>query len=224
MAATALLLTGASFIGVAVASQVGPPPPVPLASSAPAGAAAEPAQAAPVPAQETLPPAVHPSERTAGQDLPAEQPPVQRVETAPPVRLAVPALQIDSPLVPLGLTASGQIEAPQEYDRAGWFQEGPRPGDTGAAVIAGHVDSRRGPAVFYHLSSLKPGAELVVERADGSAATFRVDRLASYSRDDFPTVEVYATNDRELRLITCGGEFSDGDYEDNVVVFATLAG
>ncbi len=148
--------------------------------------------------------------------------PVQPVRTSPPVRLSVGPLQIDTDLVPLGLTGSGQIEAPKEYDRAGWFTQGPLPGEIGAAVIAGHVDSSSGPAVFYHLSSLKPGAEIVVERKDGSTATFRVDRLAVYSKDNFPTVEVYATNGRELRLITCGGAFSDGDYQDNVVVFASL--
>ncbi len=148
--------------------------------------------------------------------------PVQPVRTSPPVRVSVGPLQIDTDLVPLGLTGSGQIEAPKEYDRAGWFTQGPLPGEIGAAVIAGHVDSSSGPAVFYHLSSLKPGAEIVVERKDGSTATFRVDRLAVYSKDHFPTVEVYATNGRELRLITCGGAFSDGDYQDNVVVFASL--
>ncbi len=77
-------------------------------------------------------------------------------------------------------------------------------------------------AIFYHLSALVPGAEIRIERKDGSVATFRVDRLATYPKDHFPTVEVYATNDRELRLITCGGNFSEGDYENNVVVFATL--
>ena len=241
MAATALLALGVTSVGVALANQVAPPAPV----AAPSSLDLQLPQTSPraavrrSPSQEDQAQEQRARERSAAQEKtatatprapagsvedrgPGPDPARQQAQTAPPVRVSVPSLGIDSPLVPLGLTPTGEIEAPETYDRAGWFEQGPRPGDTGAAVIAGHVDSRSGPAVFYHLSSLKPGAEIVVERADGSAATFRVQRLARYPKDDFPTVEVYATNDRELRLITCGGDFSEGDYQDNVVVFATL--
>jgi hypothetical protein len=52
-----------------------------------------------------------------------------------------------------------------------------------------------------------------------------VQRLERYPKDEFPTQAVYfPTLDRELRLITCGGEFDYArhSYLDNIVVYATL--
>ena len=66
---------------------------------------------------------------------------------------------------------------------------------------------------------------VVVDRSDGTTATFRVDRVEEHAKDDFPTDEVYGDIDHAgLRLITCGGTFDEdtGDYTDNVVVFASL--
>jgi hypothetical protein len=91
------------------------------------------------------------------------------------------------------------------------------------AVIAGHVDSKTGPAVFYRLHGLRAGAEVFVDRADGTTATFVVDRLAEFAKADFPDREVYHSGSgAQLRLITCGGTFNHGTghYVDNVVVFA----
>lgn len=98
------------------------------------------------------------------------------------------------------------------------------PGDLGAAVIAGHVDSEDGPAVFYDLATLQPGAEVLIDRADGTTAVFAVDRVQSYPKDELPTVELYAASGRALRLITCGGEWdAEADsYRDNIVAYATL--
>ena len=97
------------------------------------------------------------------------------------------------------------------------------PGDRGPAVVAGHVDSVAGPAVFYRLRELRPGDEVVVDLSDGRTVTFRVTGSLQVPKDAFPTEEVYGpTPDAELRLITCGGEFdrSVRSYEDNTVVFA----
>jgi sortase (surface protein transpeptidase) len=95
-------------------------------------------------------------------------------------------------------------------------------------VIAGHVDSTHGPAVFYRLGRLRRGAQVRVLRADGRVARFTVDRVDRFAKDAFPTVQVYGntTNRAELRLITCGGDFDrrTGHYVDNVVAFAHLVG
>jgi sortase (surface protein transpeptidase) len=74
---------------------------------------------------------------------------------------------------------------------AGWYALGPRPGDPGSAVILGHVDSTRGPAVFYRLRQLRPGDEITIRRADGSVVRFAVQRTAQYDKRRFPTDEVY---------------------------------
>ena len=144
-----------------------------------------------------------------------------------PVRLDIPSIGVHtSTFVDLGRAVDGSIEVPTDFAAVGFYTPGPTPGQFGPAVIAGHVDSHQGPAVFYRLGALKPGARIGVGREDGSTATFVVDKVASYSKARFPTAEVYGntTSRAELRLITCGGSFDDhtGHYVDNVVAFAHL--
>lgn len=144
---------------------------------------------------------------------------------SPPVGLDIPSINLSSSnFVSLGLQADGTIEVPRDASRPGWFVPGPSPGQLGPAVIAGHVDSTTGPAVFYRLGELRPGARVVVTRADGSVATFSIDRVQSYDKDDFPTRDVYGTTSRaELRLITCSGDYDDDSgYDSNTVAFAHL--
>ena len=144
-----------------------------------------------------------------------------------PVRLDVPSIGVHtSTFVDLGRAADGSIEVPTDFAAVGFYTPGPTPGQFGPAVIAGHVDSHQGPAVFYRLGALRAGARISVGRKDGSTATFVVDKVASYPKARFPTSEVYGntTSRAELRLITCGGSFDDrsGHYVDNVIAFAHL--
>ncbi len=142
-----------------------------------------------------------------------------------PVRLLIPALGVDSSLERLGRTVDGVIEVPVRWQRAGWYQDGPWPGEPGAAVVLGHLDSPRGPAVFAGLAGLTSGARVTVSRADGSTLTFRVLRVEERLRSRFPVTEVFwPTLRRELRLITCGGSYvrAAGGYQSNVIVYAVL--
>jgi hypothetical protein len=146
---------------------------------------------------------------------------------SPPVALTIPSIKVRTTgIVDLGLDKNGKLEAPTDFDRAGWYAAGPTPGEFGPSVIGAHVDSKAGPAVFYRLGSLKKGATVLVARKDGSTARFVVDRVARYSKSSFPTATVYGdTHGRaELRLITCGGAFDQatGHYVDNIVAFAHL--
>ena len=144
-----------------------------------------------------------------------------------PERLLVPSVGIDSTLVDLDVAADGTLEVPQDYQLAGWFAGGPVPGDRGPAVLAGHVDSRSGPAVFYRLDEVEVGDEVVVVGAGGKQVRFSVDGVERYAKDAFPTELVYGPAPGPvLRLITCGGTFdrSTGHYRDNVVVYATRTG
>ena len=147
-------------------------------------------------------------------------------QPALPVRLQIPAIDVSTSLVKLGRLPDGSLEVPKDWDTAGWYDKGPRPGQPGPAVILGHVDSKTGPAVFYQLRALRPGDTVRVGLADGRILVFRVQRVQRYPKDRFPTEAVYfPTLNRELRLITCGGEFdyAAGSYRDNIVVYATLA-
>ncbi|MBV9920711.1 MAG: class F sortase, partial [Pseudonocardia sp.] len=128
------------------------------------------------------------------------------VEVAEPLRVRIPALGVDSPLVHLGVAADRSIEVPADYGTAGWFAQGPRPGQPGPAVILGHIDSKAGPGVFYRLAELPIGAIVFVDRADGSTIDFRVHSRQRVAKTAFPTDLVYApTLEPALRLVSCGG-------------------
>jgi sortase (surface protein transpeptidase) len=142
--------------------------------------------------------------------------------SAPPTRLRIPAIGVDAPLEPLGLDASGMLDAPKDFRDAGWYADGTLPGEVGPAVIAGHVDSKDGPAVFFRLGQLHASDLVEVARA-GTWVRFRVVAVDRYPKDRFPTDRVYGpTPDPQLRLITCSGRFDPGrgTYLDNTVVYA----
>ncbi|MGP3970239.1 class F sortase [Streptomyces sp. 6N223] len=148
-----------------------------------------------------------------------------------PRRLEIDAIGVSADIVARGVDADGGV-APPPFDTpqaVGWYAGGPTPGAVGAAVLVGHVDTRSEPAVFYALSTLRPGDGVRVTRADGSTATFAVGEVEVIDRDDFDPGHVYGPRDpgaAELRLITCGGSY-DPDrraYSANVVVSAYLTG
>ena len=140
-----------------------------------------------------------------------------------PVALTIPAVGVQTTLVHLGLTGAGELQVPRSTAVAGWYTGSARPGALGPAVIAGHIDSRVGPGVFFHLAQLRPGDLVYVRRADGTLAVFQVTAVQSYTKDRFPTAAVYGpTPDAELRLITCGGIFDPKtrSYLSNTIVYA----
>jgi hypothetical protein len=142
-----------------------------------------------------------------------------------PTHVSIPAIGVESDLETLGVQSDGRIEPPVAWEKAGWYSEGVVPGDVGPAVIAGHVDSPYGPAVFLDLAALQNGDEIHVTLSDGSTDVYRVDGSLEAAKADFPTSEVYkSTPTPQLRVITCGGEYdpATGHYVDNLVVFATL--
>jgi sortase (surface protein transpeptidase) len=145
--------------------------------------------------------------------------------TPAPVRVEIPSIGVASSLDRLGRAPDGTVQEPNRWAVAGWYTPGTRPGDPGSAVILGHVDSKRGPAVFFRLRELRRGDAIEVGRADGSTIRFAVERVAQYDKQRFPTDAVYyPTLTPALRLVTCGGEFdaTAGHYRSNVIVFATL--
>jgi len=175
----------------------------PVAAGAAAGAAALPAPTGPIVAP----------------------PPSAAAKVPSPVLLTIPLIGVKTNLITLGLAAGGSMQVPPLSERvAGWFTGSPRPGAVGSSIIVGHIDSDRGPGVFYRLSELRSGDNVFVKRADGTTAEFRVTKIQTYLKDHFPTQTVYGpTPDAELRLITCGGAFDSATrhYLSNIVVYAT---
>ncbi|MFE7759326.1 class F sortase [Streptomyces sp. NPDC057418] len=153
---------------------------------------------------------------------------VQPLPRSEPVRLRVPAIGVDAPLTKLALDAAGALQPPPDNNPvlAGWYADGTAPGSVGTAITAGHVDTRVGPGVFHRLGSVRKGATIEITRADLSTAVFTVYAVEVYDKKKFPDKKVYGASARpELRVITCGGEFSrKAGYRGNVVVFAALTG
>lgn len=144
-----------------------------------------------------------------------------------PVRLQIPSLGLDKPLLGLGLDRDGGLQVPTmaQAGEPGWYRYSPAPGDVGPSVIAGHVDSTTGPAVFYRLRYLDEGDTIRVRRNDGKVAVFTVKRVQLVTKKHFPSKEVYGPiRYAGLRLITCGGGYdkAKGGYQSNLVVFARL--
>jgi len=155
---------------------------------------------------------------------PAYRAPRDYAAVAAPVRLRIPAIGVRTSLERLGRAGDGTVQVPRRWERAGWYTEGFRPGQPGPAVILGHVDSKSGPAVFFKLRNLRPGASVLVDRADGTTARFRVTGVERYRKTRFPSDLVYfPTLEPSLRLVTCGGTFdsTSGHYRDNVIALAT---
>lgn len=145
-----------------------------------------------------------------------------------PVAVEIPAIGVHSQLLRLGLNADGSIAVPSltaDASEAAWFKYSATPGQIGASVIEGHVDSYLGPAVFFRLGALRPGDHIDVTLADGVTAIFRVTGVREYAKDKFPAKAIYAaSNYAALRLITCGGAFdyATRHYLSSTVVFASL--
>ncbi|MEV6118075.1 class F sortase [Streptomyces sp. NPDC052109] len=141
-------------------------------------------------------------------------------------RVRIPVIRVNAPVMPVGLDTDGWIGAPPPEDAnlAGWFTGAVSPGEKGTAVVVGHVDNQRGPAVFYGLGSLKKGDRIEVLRKDGRTAVFETYGVEVFSKSSFPGDRVYSSKGApELRVITCGGGFSkQNGYDGNVVVFARL--
>jgi hypothetical protein len=145
---------------------------------------------------------------------------------SPPVQLTIAAIGVQTGLEALRLTPDGTLAAPSQSQRAGWYAAGVTPGSVGPAIIAGHVDSTTGPAVFLRLRQLRVGDQITVHRKDGSSVDFVVDDVHAYPNDAFQQSAVYGpTTNAVLRLVTCTGDFDTAakSYLDNIVVSAHLA-
>lgn len=196
MAGVLLIVGGGTAVGVALATQVHAPQPS-LAAAGNIG-----------------PPAF----RAHGLSL----------SRSVPVSVDIPAIGVSSKLLHLGVDADGMMAVPSlntEADEAAWFKYSATPGQIGASVIEGHLDSYQGPAVFFRLGALRPGDTVDVRLADGVTAVFHVTGVREYRKTNFPAKAIYgATDYAALRLITCGGSFdyATGHYLSSTVVFAIL--
>ncbi len=141
-----------------------------------------------------------------------------------PVRLKIPKIKVDAALEYVGITSKGALGVPKNLSSAAWYDLGPRPGDTGTAVIDGHFGWENNvPAVFNDLRKLTKGDNLIVEGEKGSTTTFVVTGSRTLNQDETAT-DVFSSRDgrAHLNLITCKGTWDDAtkSYPDRLIVFA----
>ncbi|HXL95183.1 MAG TPA: class F sortase [Streptosporangiaceae bacterium] len=153
---------------------------------------------------------------------------VRALTRSVPVGIRIPAIGVSAPVTKVGLNADGTVQVPplNDHNLAGWYEYGPTPGQLGASVILGHVDSVTGISVFFYLKDLRKGDKIYVTLTNGKVATFVVDGVQNASKTSFPTHAVYGKISYPgLRVITCGGTFdpTTGHYTDNIIVYAQLA-
>ncbi|WP_245580363.1 sortase domain-containing protein [Arthrobacter castelli] len=200
------------------------------ASSGPSPAGSGPAADARAPATGAEPtPSSSGSAANAAATPPAGTPIQDGMESSQPVSLTIEALGRHSAIIETGLREDRTLEVPPEGEGApaSWFNGSPTPGERGASVLLGHVNSLEDESgVFYNLDELEQGDSISVTRQDGTVANFAVYKTELYPKDEFPTKAVYSpTEGPELRLITCDGfTQSSGEFEKNLVVYAQFTG
>ena len=148
----------------------------------------------------------------------------QRVGIDPKV-IEIPSLDVKATIEEVGRLDNGQMGVPQDPDQAGWFSPGTKPGGRGNAVIAGHVDSKTGPAVFYELDKMEIGDEVLVHGEDGEIVRFAVVKKIAYPRTDAPVDTIFGfTYGSGLNLITCTGSWNRKakTHDDRLVVYTEL--
>ncbi len=145
-----------------------------------------------------------------------------------PARLLIPDVGIDAPVENIGVLPNGDLATPTQspWDDVGWYHLGPRPGQSGSAVIAGHLDRPGGaPAVFWNLRNMHPGEIVTIVDEKGASSHFRVTQVAFYPPDQAPLQEIFANpGGRFLNLITCAGDWIPSEHQTTLrlVVYTSL--
>lgn len=145
--------------------------------------------------------------------------------TVTPIQLRIPAINVDAPINPQGLTESGEMEVPDDGETIGWYEPGTKPGGMGNAVMVGHVDDYTGPAIFFNLKKLEVGDEILVDGENGETLTFVVKDKQAYPYDNAPIRQIFGpSSKKQLNLITCTGLYnrSTNNHEERLVVYTEL--
>ncbi|MGN6758214.1 MAG: class F sortase [Thermomicrobiales bacterium] len=145
-----------------------------------------------------------------------------------PVRLSIPSIGVDAPIEQVGVDANNNMATPQNPWDTAWYAPGPRPGQFGNAVVAGHVDYHDiGPVVFWNLHQLGPGSEIFVTADDGARRRFVVTAVEIYPADQAPLEQIFgASGDVNLNLVSCIGDFDPASrsYNQRIVVYSRWDG
>lgn len=142
-----------------------------------------------------------------------------------PVRLNIPAMDVDGKVGKVGLREDKKsLELPQKPKRAVWYKRSVSPGQVGPTILLGYIEAGPGqPGVFNRLDELEKGHAIYLTRKDGMMAAYQVDEVKSYRPNELPTKKVYGNPGYSaLRIVTTGGSLTEKQRPTNVVVYAHL--
>ena len=145
---------------------------------------------------------------------------------AAPVRVSIPALDVNTKIFPVGLDKNQAIEIPEDIRYVGWYELGVPPGvDRGSAVLVAHRDGReQGRGVFYFLGNLDVGDKVVVKTSAGEELPYKVVSRESILKKRLPYEELFAVDGRSAADADLAAaayyDPDNGGYQDNVVVTA----
>lgn len=166
---------------------------------------------------------IYPAQREKLENLQRQR--QESIRGMTPARIEIPSIDVDTAIEPTGVLANGEMGVPEDVDQVGWFEPGYKTGSKGHSVLAGHVDSLTGPAVFYELKNVTIGEQVTIIDADGRKMVFEVTKKVSYETDEAPIEKIFGpTDERLINLITCTGVYnrSIGSHEERLVVTAEL--
>ncbi len=174
---------------------------------------------------------VTPAVKTAPAQIAPKQAPVAPKKTtlavvanpATPVRVSIPSISLNSPVVGVGQNEKGEMDVPGgKTNNVGWYKYGTVPGNPGSAVLDAHVF-----AAFSELKYVKKGSDIYVTTADGMKLHFVVSHVQTYALSDLSPETLFApSGERLLNLITCAGSpTADGStYTHRLVVYTKFVG
>jgi sortase A len=167
-------------------------------------------------AKPTAQPVQQPEQKVVAQ-APLPQAPIYGL----PIKLEIPKIKLSTDILQMGLTASGNMDAPAKVTDVGWYKNGPHPGNAGSAVIAGHFGVG-GPGVFVDLVKLQKGDNLLVTDEKGQTSSFVVRETRTYAYTEHPSEVFNASGGAHLNLITCAGDWNAAarTYTNRLVIFA----
>ncbi len=141
------------------------------------------------------------------------------------MKLIIPKIKVDAKVSEVGITSKGNMAAPRSFSGVGWYKYGPKPGEIGSAVMAGHVDNGIAlPAVFNKLDNLVIGDDIYVETKEKKSLHFRVTAKNVYDFDAAPPEVFSDKSGKLLKLITCTGSWLKEfrTHDKRLVVTAVL--
>jgi sortase (surface protein transpeptidase) len=146
----------------------------------------------------------------------------------PPAHVHIAVLDVDAPVIPVGVGDDGEVQVPGEVATVGWYRFGPVPGAPGSAVLVGHVDDyRQGTGVLARIGELNPGDAIEIADDDGGTRRFTVVAREQWAKADTPMPRLFDRGGPpRLVVITCGGRFDEArlGYDDNIAVTAVPVG